>query len=79
MLSPRNRVVLLSVLLLASCASVAPGPQRILPPADLLQTCQEPVGDVRTNGGLVRYIQALREALWGCNRDKEALRDWASS
>lgn len=74
---PWQRVVLLSVLFLASCAAVAPGTQRILPPVDLLQDCQEPAGGVETNGALASYLLSLKDALRGCNRDKAALRDWA--
>lgn len=69
---------MLMVLLLASCASVAPGPQRILPPIDLLQDCPEPPILAGTNGQLAQSILALRDALRGCNRDKAALRAWAA-
>lgn len=69
--------VLLSVLLLASCASVAP-PQRVLPPLDLLQDCNEPALIAETNGQLAQSALNLRDALRGCNRDKAALREWAS-
>ena len=46
-----SKAVFLSVLLLASCASVAP-PQRVLPPLDLLQDCPEPPLLTSTNGQL---------------------------
>lgn len=71
--------VLLPVLLLVSCASVVPNPQRILPPVELIQDCQEPASGIQTNGELARYTRELLDALRGCNRDKAALRDWAES
>lgn len=76
-MDPRSRVTLLSALLLASCASVAPAPVRVLPPLELLQPCEEPALDSSTNGRLAEGILALRDALRGCNRDKAALREWA--
>lgn len=75
--NPRGIVALFSMLLLASCAAVAPTPVRILPPLELLQDCAEPSGSVDTNGALATYLLDLREALRGCNRDKESLREWA--
>lgn len=69
--------ILLMSLLVASCAAVAPGPQRILPPVELLQDCPEPAILAGTNGQLAQSILNLRDALRGCNRDKAALREWA--
>lgn len=73
----RSAPSLLATLLLASCAAVTP-PQRILPPIDLLQDCNEPPLQITTNGQLSEYALALRDALRGCNRDKAALREWAN-
>lgn len=75
-MNPHARVVMLAALLVASCASVTPQ-QRLLPPVELLQDCPEPPVQVGTNGQLAQAIQALRDALRGCNRDKAALREWA--
>jgi hypothetical protein len=68
----RAIVVMFTALLMASCATVAPKP-----PYNLLLECPEPAGGPRTNGELATYTQQLREALRGCNRDKESLREWA--
>lgn len=76
--SPDYKVALLTVLLLASCASVAPGPQKVLPPLELLQDCPQPEIRKQTNGDLSWTIQALIEVLKGCNLDKKNLREWAS-
>lgn len=78
-MSPEGRVLTLASLLLASCASVAPGPVRVLPPLELLQDCPEPLTQHDTNGRLAEGILALRDALRGCNRDKAALREWAEA
>lgn len=64
-------------LLLVSCASVAPAPQRVLPPLELLQPCTEPPILARSNGELVQTLRNYIDALRGCNADKEALRRWA--
>jgi hypothetical protein len=69
-------VVMLSALLLASCAAVAP-PSRVLPPLNLLQDCAEPSVTAATNAQLLDFTLRLRDALRSCNRDKEALREWA--
>jgi hypothetical protein len=74
---PRAMVALLATLLLASCAAVAPGPVKILPPIDLLQSCEADTSKPSTNGALAKQRDALIEALRGCNRDKERLREWA--
>ena len=66
-------VVMLTALLMASCATVAP---KSTPPYSLLPDSQEPAQGVKTNGELATYAQQLREALMGCNRDKESLREW---
>lgn len=73
----RSAPSLLATLLLASCAAVTP-PQRVLPPLDLLQDCNEPPAMVGNNGQLAEYALNLRDALRGCNRDKAALREWAN-
>ena len=70
-------VAMMTALLMASCATVAPNPARILPPAELLADCPEPGLDPSTNGALVQGILELRLALKGCNADKAALREWA--
>jgi hypothetical protein len=70
---------MLASLLLASCASVAPAPMRVLPPLELLQDCPEPPIQAATNGQLAESILALRDSLRGCNRDKAALREWAEA
>lgn len=70
-------MTLLVVGTLAGCASLAPRPVRILPPAELSQACEEPAGGPQTNGELAQYALALRDALRGCNRRLEALREWA--
>lgn len=74
---PKVSVCLLTCLLVASCASVAPGPQRVLPPSDLTAACPEPAGAIGTNAGLAEYTRGLIDALRGCNRQLEALRQWA--
>lgn len=75
---PRKPLVAcLTVLLMASCATVAPNTTRLLPPADLLADCPIPGLDPSTNGALVQGILDLRLALQGCNADKAALREWA--
>jgi hypothetical protein len=76
--SPLAPVVMLSALLLASCASTLPG-TRTTPPPELLQDCPEPTATVRTNRQLADYATRLRDALRGCNRDKAALREWATT
>lgn len=48
------------------------------PPAALLAPCAEPAVDATTNGGLVKSLLAMREALRLCNDDKTALREWAA-
>jgi hypothetical protein len=74
---PRHMVALLATLLLASCAAVAPGPSRLLPPVELLQPCGGEYPVPTTNGALARQREALLDALRGCNRDKASLREWA--
>jgi hypothetical protein len=69
--------MLLSALLMASCAAVTPTSTKLLPPASLLADCPAPAPTVSTNGELVDYILALRGALRLCNDDKAALREWA--
>lgn len=77
---PSNgKAALLALVLTCSGCASAPVVTRILPPVDLIQDCQEPAGDVSTNGALATYIEALKDALRGCNRDKKALREWAES
>lgn len=63
---------MLTALLMASCATVAPKP-----PYALLLECPEPEMTFQTNGELAVYAQRLRDSLQGCNRDKESLREWA--
>lgn len=70
--NPKAPVVLLSALLLASCATTL---QR--PPADMMAACYVPVGDTTTNGGLSKYTRALKDALLGCNLQLDNLRRWA--
>lgn len=70
MLSPRSVIWL--ALLLAGCAS---GPAAA-PPWELLQPCPEPNVHVTTNGELADSLRQMRDALRGCNRDKEHLREW---
>lgn len=72
----RAKVVMLSGLLVASCATSTPG-MRALPPVDLLQDCNEPAYRSSTNGQLAEAVAALRDALRACNRDKQDLREWA--
>lgn len=42
-------------------------------PPQLLQPCSEPQWDGLTNGDLVEYVGALKEALGKCNADKAAI------
>lgn len=72
-LRPDHSVALLTCLLVASCAAVAPKP-----PAELLAPCAEPAATRGTNGTLAQYALNLRSALRACNDDKAALRMWAS-
>lgn len=76
-----ERVLALIVLLIASvwasgCAA-PPVYVRELPPAVLLEDCEEPVSTLETNKDLAQWALALRSALRVCNNDKQALRDWA--
>lgn len=64
-------------LALAGCASAPPRVLQSGPPASLLEPCYEPAGAPQTNGELLGYALALRDALRGCNDDKAALREWA--
>lgn len=64
--------------LAAGCAALPGPPVKMLPPAELLQACQEPPGDAQTNGSMAVWLQGLRGALAACNADKAALREWAA-
>ena len=77
MQNPLTPVMLLSALLLASCAAVTSPTTKLLPPASLLADCPAPTATVGTNGELADYILTLRNALRLCNNDKSALREWA--
>lgn len=70
-------ITFLAVWALAGCAAMRVVPVRILPPPELSQACEEPAGGPQTNGELAQYALALRDALRGCNRRLEALREWA--
>lgn len=73
----RNSLVVL-LAALSACTSVPViRTDKALPPAELLQDCPEPAGNPQTNGELARLALALRDALRGCNRDKQALREWS--
>lgn len=72
-----RHVLLLMFPFLAACATPAPQMARILPPAELLQPCEEPQHALSTTGDLVPYALDLREALRACNQDKRLLREWA--
>ena len=61
-------------LALAGCAT-APVP--MAPPPDLVAPCPEPAARASTNGELAAYALELKIALRGCNRQLEALREWA--
>jgi hypothetical protein len=74
---PPNRMVMLTALLAASCATVAPDQPALRPPGALMQDCQAPPWQAGTNGALASTALALREALRLCNNDKAALREWA--
>jgi hypothetical protein len=76
-MNPRSMVALLATLLLASCASVS-GPTKVLPPWELLQPCGSTYPTPSTNGELARQRNDLLDALRGCNKDKESLREWAT-
>lgn len=81
--SRAGRISLLGVvaLALAGCAAVPPVqvPVKVRVPPALMQDCVDPAGDVSTNGGLAQYVRDLKDALSGCNRVTEALRDWDST
>lgn len=71
---PRTAAIMLTALLMASCASVTPSGS---PPWHLLQDCPDPATRVpATNGELVRDRRVLKLALRECNDDKRALREW---
>lgn len=72
-----RRLIFLVIPFLAACATPVPQAVRILPPAELLQPCEEPRQELSTTGDLIPYVLDLREALRGCNRDKSLLREWA--
>lgn len=74
-----NSLMASVVISLAGCVTTRPSPVKITPPPELLQDCREPAQAIKTNGELVGYALALRDALRGCNRDKQALREWAGS
>jgi len=75
----RSNLLAALVALLPACATVTPPPDRLIPPVDLIQDCPEPPSALKTNGALAIYIDDLKNALRGCNRDKKALREWAES
>jgi hypothetical protein len=79
MRSPDSMFALFACLLMASCASVTPANPVYLPPDVLMQECPEPALDASTNGGLIRGLLDLRQALAGCNADKRGLREWANT
>lgn len=70
------RSLLAAVALLSGCAST-PVYVREVPPAALLEPCEEPASTLETNKDLAEWALALRTALRVCNNDKEALRHWA--
>lgn len=74
---PKVGVILLTGLLMASCATVAPKSVKVTPPMTFMVDCPEPEVDTATNGGLAKGITDLRGALRLCNNDKAALREWA--
>lgn len=74
---PRGPMMLLLCLLVASCASSLPGVTKLQPPEALMAPCQQPLGAPRTNGALAEYALALKDALMGCNRQLDSLREWA--
>lgn len=76
MRSSRNALALSVVILASGCATTVP-PVKLTPPVELLADCVEPPGGYKTNGELLRYSEALKEALRGCTADKRALRAWA--
>lgn len=68
------------MLCLSGCATPsAPSIVRVLPPAALAETCQEPIPALQTNGELVSYVLALKSALSGCAAQVDALRAWMQS
>jgi hypothetical protein len=70
----KQRVILMTGLLMASCATVAPKAE--LPPAAWLEDCPIPQLEGDTNGALASFAARLRDALIGCNVDKASLRGW---
>ncbi len=69
----------LALLLLGGCASepvtrVVP----LLPPQELLRSCQAPTFAGETNGALLDHALMLRQTLDQCDADKSALREWAT-
>lgn len=79
-MSRSGAITLLAVCVLSCGGCATPPPVQVpvkvrVPPA-LMQDCVDPAGDVSTNGGLVQYLRDLKDALSGCNRVTEALREW---
>jgi hypothetical protein len=72
---PRQRVALLSMLLVltlvvvgtAGCATSPPVPPVTGADVSLLQACEEPAGSAQTNGAMAEWLRALRDALRACN------------
>lgn len=68
-------MALLAGILLSGCTTV----RYIAPPPELLQDCDIPTAQVRTNKDLAELANARKAALLRCNADKEALRAWANT
>lgn len=74
-------------MLLASCSTV---PEiryktivktefkRILPPPQLLVSCNTPQANININEDLIIYIEQLYKSLSACNHDKQQLREWSN-
>lgn len=48
-----------------------------LPPAALLEDCFVPILVGQSNGSLLDWALAAESALYACNEDKTALREWS--
>lgn len=67
----------LAAALLSGCSLLPVRSVQITPPESLLQACLGPSWRPSTNGELLDYSNALRDALAACDDDKTALREWA--
>ncbi|WP_350635669.1 Rz1-like lysis system protein LysC [Pseudoalteromonas sp. GW168-MNA-CIBAN-0100] len=77
-------LMFICLLMLSGCSSTPPPKEivtvtkvvKVLPPAHLMNVCQQPQTNVVTNADLLRFSVRAHNALVMCNLDKKALRQW---